>query len=179
MPYTLSEQQEIEAAIKYLVFSIHQSGKNPKPVILHSIRTGMYLYSRAYSKDIVISGFLHDLLEDTDVSFNDIKEKFGDKIARLVQACSFDENIKDKTEQYKELYARCLQEGKEALFVKIADLIDNLPYMLDRKYAGDLNDFLREKIQYFIELIRPTMSRNKLFQELKRLFNTYTKSSEP
>ncbi|OGO18481.1 MAG: hypothetical protein A2Z15_07940 [Chloroflexi bacterium RBG_16_50_11] len=139
----------------------------------------MYLYNLDYPKDIVIAGILHDLLEDTDVSFNDIKEKFGEKIARLVQACSFDAAIKDKKEQYNEVFARCLKEGKEALLVKIADLIDNLPYMLNAKYAGDLHDFLREKIQYFIELIRPTMSRERLFQELDRLFNEYTGANAP
>jgi (p)ppGpp synthase/HD superfamily hydrolase len=177
MPYSLLEQQEIEEAIKYLVISIHHTGKNPKPVVLHSIRVSMSLYRLNYSKDIVIGGILHDLLEDTDVSFNELKKKFGDKISRLVQACSFNESIRDKTEQYKDLYARCLKEGKEALIIKIEDLIDNLPYMLNSKYAGDLRDFLHEKIRYFIELARPTMSDEMLFQELDRLFNTYTNSS--
>jgi len=89
-----------------------------------------------------------------------------------VQACSFDVSIKDKKEQYNEVFARCLKEGKEALLVKIADLIDNLPYMLDAQYAGDLRDFLQEKIRYFMDLARPTMSGEKLFHELERLFKT-------
>src|SRR4030065_106782 len=119
MTYTISEQQEIEAAFKFLCLTFQQRKvrNRGKPVVLHSIRVGMYLYNRAYPKDIVIAGILHDLLEDTDVSFNDIKEKFGEKIARLVQACSFDAAIKDKKEQYNEVFARCLKEGKEALLV--------------------------------------------------------------
>ncbi len=134
----------------------------------------MYLYIHDYPKDIVISGILHDLLEDTDVSFNDIKGKFGDKVARLVQACSFDESIKDKKEQYKELYARCLKEGKEAIIVKTADLIDNLPYMLNPQYAKGLHDALREKMGYFIELARTTVHNEKIFQELEKLFGELT-----
>ena len=177
MSYTVSEQYNIQEAIKYLVLSIHQTGKNPKPVILHSIRMGMHLYNLDYPKDVVIGGFLHDLLEDTDVSLVELKQKFGDKVARLVQACSFDVSIKDKTEQYKDLYARCLKEGKQALIIKIADYIDNLPYMLDAKYSGDLRDFLYEKTRYFIELVRPIMGGERVFQELYRLFNKYTKSS--
>ena len=122
------EDKEIEEAIKYLVFSIHQTGKNPKPVILHSFRVGIHLYRLGYTKDVVIGGILHDLLEDTGVSFDDIKQKFGVKIARLVLACSFNENIKDEVERYKEATDRCVKEGKEALIVKAADFIDNIPY---------------------------------------------------
>ena len=172
MPYSLIEQKDIEEAFKFLVLSFQQRRvrNRNKPVILHSIRVGMYLYKLDYPKDIVIGGILHDLLEDTDISFDALKEKFGDKIARLVQACSFDPSIKDKKEQYNEVFARCLKEGKEALLVKIADLIDNLPYMLDAKYAGNLRDLLQEKIRYFIDLARPKMSQEKLFQELIFLF---------
>jgi guanosine-3',5'-bis(diphosphate) 3'-pyrophosphohydrolase len=179
MSYTVSEQYEIQEAIKYLVISINQSGKNPKPVILHSIRMGMQLYHLDYPEDIVIGAILHDLLEDTNVSLAELKQKFGDKVARLVQACSFDESIKNKTEQYKDLYNRCLNEGKEALIIKIADYIDNLPYMLDAKYSGDLRDFLHEKTLYFIGLVRPTMTNEILFQELNQLFKKLDKSSEP
>jgi GTP pyrophosphokinase len=175
MPYTLLEQQEIEEAFKFLVLSFQDRRvrNRNKPVVLHSIRVGTYLYRLDYPKDIVISGILHDLLEDTDLSLDALKEKFGDKVARLVQACSFDAGIKDKKEQYNEVFARCLKEGKEALLVKIADLIDNLPYMLNSQYAGDLRDFLHEKIRYFIDLARPIMSDEMLFQELNNLFNSY------
>jgi len=174
MPYSYVEQTEIEEAFKFLVLSFQQRRvrNRNKPVVLHSIRVGMYLYQLDYPRDIVISGILHDLLEDTDLSYDILKRKFGEKIARLVQACSFDVSIKDKKEQYNEVFTRCLQEGKEALLVKIADLIDNLPYMLDAQYAGDLCDFLQEKIRYFMDLARPTMSGEKLFQELERLFKT-------
>jgi len=175
MPYSLLEEQEIQEAFRFLILSFEERRvrNRNKPVILHSIRVGMHLYKLDYSKDIVISGILHDLLEDTDVSFDALKEKFGDKIARLVQACSFDAGIKDKKEQYNEVFARCYKEGKEALIIKIADLIDNLPYMLDSQYAGDLRDFLHEKIRYFIDLVRPRMSGEKLFQELNNLFNSF------
>lgn len=178
MPYTLSEQQEIEEAFEFLSLAFQQwkVRNRGKPVVLHSIRVGMYLYNLGYPKDIVIGGILHDLLEDTDMFFDDLKEKFGEKVARLVRACSFDAAIQDKREQYNESFSRCLKEGKEALTIKIADLIDNLPYMLDRKYVRNLYDFLREKINYFMELIRPTMGEEPLFLEAARLIKKYSKS---
>ena len=173
---THTEDKEIEEAIKYLVFSIHQTGKNPKPVILHSIRVGISLYKFGYKKDIVIGGILHDLLEDTDVSFDDLKQQFGDKIARLVYACSFDESIKDETERYKEATERCLKEGKEALIIKAADFIDNIPYTLNRSNENDMYKFLSDKTQYFIEKARGSIVDEVAFQELEKTFNTHSET---
>lgn len=175
MPYNHTEQQEIEAAFKFLILTFQQRKvrNRGKPVILHSIRVGMYIYNLHYPKDIVIAGILHDLLEDTDLSQKDLKKHFGDNVARLVQAGSFDASIKDKKEQYTELFARCLKEGKEAILVKTADLIDNLPYMLNPEYAKGLHDTMHEKIGYFIELARPTAGDEIIFQELESLFKKY------
>jgi len=92
--------KQIEEAIKFLVFAIQESGKNPKPVILHSIRVGLHLYNNLnYNKDIVTAAILHDVIEDTDTKIEEVKSKFGDNVAKLVEANSFDESIEDKTER--------------------------------------------------------------------------------
>ena len=91
--------KEIEEAIKFLVFMIHESGKNPKPVILHSIRVGLHLYNHGYDKDIIISAILHDILEDTEITIDEIKTKFGSNVAELVKANSVDEVIESKIER--------------------------------------------------------------------------------
>jgi len=177
MPYSYLEQKEIEEAITFLAMSYQQSGRNPKPVVLHSLRMGIQLYHLDYAKNIVVGAILHDVIEDTDVSYEDLKRKFGENVARLVLACSFDASIEDKTEQYKDACARCVEAGRGALIIKIVDYIDNLPYMLDPKYAGDLCDFLRVKSAYFMKLVKPVMSGEKLFQELEKLFNTLSTAS--
>ncbi|MFT4309727.1 MAG: HD domain-containing protein [Candidatus Woesearchaeota archaeon] len=122
------ENVQIEEAIKFLVFAFHESGHNPKPVIIHSIRVGLHLYSLGYNNDIVVAAILHDVIEDTAVQIEEIKTKFGDKIAGLVEANTFDESIIDKTERYKENFERCYKAGKEALIIKTADLFDNADY---------------------------------------------------
>ncbi len=171
---TYAEDKEIEEAIKNLVFSIQQTGKNPKPVMLHSIRVGISLYTLGYNKNIVIGGILHDLLEDTDVSFDDLKHRFGEKVARLVHACSFDERIADETERYKEATERCLKEGKEALIVKAADFIDNIPYTLDRSSENEIYEFLRGKTKHFIDKARGSIANEVAFQELEEVFQEHT-----
>jgi len=55
---------EIDEAIVFLVGKYDESGTNEKPVIFHSIKVGLYLYTESYSTNMVIAGLLHDLLED-------------------------------------------------------------------------------------------------------------------
>lgn len=55
---------KIEEAIKFLVFTVQESGMNPKPVILHSIRVWLNLQNLGYDKDVVVAAILHDILED-------------------------------------------------------------------------------------------------------------------
>ena len=167
--------KEIEEAIKFLVHAIEESGKNPKPVILHSIRVGLYLYQQDYSKEIVIAGILHDLLEDTEITLDEIKEKFGDKVANFVQVNSFDETIKNKKERYLDSFTRCLDAGKESLVVKAADFLDNSHYYhlaQDRK----LYQWLLKKLKHFIEHSEEVLKNEIAWKELKKQYNLLTKS---
>jgi len=74
----------VEKAIVYLVQSFTTSGHNPKPVVLHSIRTGLYLYHQNYSQNVIVAAILHDLIEDTNVKSQDIEKEFGSEVAQLV-----------------------------------------------------------------------------------------------
>jgi len=117
--------EQIEEAITFLVFAIHKTGHNPKPVVLHSIRIGVHLYNLNYRKDIVIACILHDVIEDTKTPIEEVRSLFGETVSTLVEANSFDETIDDKVERYKETFDRCRNAGRDALIVKAADIFDN------------------------------------------------------
>lgn len=165
----LQEDEEIERAIQYLVHSFESSGDNPKPVILHSVRVGTDLYEREYEKRIVVSGFLHDLLEDTDVTSDEIRSKFGDDVADIVAATSFDESIDDYLERHYDIYERCFQRGRSAVAVKAADILDNSDYY----GLGDSEELQRnqiEKMEHFIDESEPYIGDEEIFQELTDKF---------
>jgi guanosine-3',5'-bis(diphosphate) 3'-pyrophosphohydrolase len=157
--------RRIEQAIKFLVFSFHESGHNPKPVILHSIRTGIHLYNLGYNTEIVIGAILHDTIEDTDITINEIKSNFGISIARLVEANSFDINIEDETERYKQNFERCLQEGKSALIIKAADLFDNADYYHLAETKGK-TIWLIGKLKYFIDISEEVLRNEPIYDAL-------------
>lgn len=165
----LEEDEAIERAIQYLVHAFESSGNNPKPVILHSTRVGMNLYDRDYEKRIAISGLLHDLLEDTDVTPDEIRSKFGKDVSSIVEATSFDENIDDYLERHYDIYRRCFELGRPAVAVKAADILDNSDYY----GLGDSEELQRnqiEKMGYFIDESEPYIGEEDIYRELKNKF---------
>ena len=167
--------KQIEEAIKFLVFAIQESGKNPKPVILHSIRVGLHLYDLNYDKDIVVAAILHDIIEDTDIKLEAVKSKFGNKVAKLVEANSFDESIANKTERYKENFERCCKAGKDALIVKAADFFDNADYY-GMASTNELAKWLLGKLKYFIDNSKSELKDEAPYKELVKKYKRIAKT---
>lgn len=144
------ESFKIEKAISYLVESYKKSGKNPKPVIFHSITVGTYLFELGYDTDIIITGILHDLIEDTDTTLKDIEDNFSKKIADYVEAVSFKSEINDPIKQYEDMFNRTFLAGKVPTVVKSIDILLNSFYI---NLVPDISKqkFLIEKMHYFIE----------------------------
>lgn len=166
---SLEADEEIERSIQYLVHSFESSGDNPKPVILHSTRVGMKLYDGGYEEPIVVAGLLHDLIEDTDVTSDEIRSEFGNEVATIVEAASFDESIDDYLERHYDIYKRCFELGRSAVAVKAADISDNSEYygMGD---SEELQTKLLGKMEYFIEHSEPYIGEEDIYKELDEKF---------
>ena len=90
--------KKMDVALHYVAKNLSETGHNTKPVLFHSFKVAYRLYQYDYDEEVVISAILHDLIEDTDVKKEDIANGFGNNIANIVEAVSFDSNIKDKLE---------------------------------------------------------------------------------
>src|SRR5262249_41526390 len=149
------EAFEIQSAMTFLALAYEQSGKNPKPVVFHSMRVGLHLLELGYETPIVVSGILHDLIEDTDVSYAELEQKFGREVATCVSAVSFDARICDPVEQYREMFHRTVTRGRAAVAVKAIDLYSNSFYFglvhapsEQERLANQLKFFLRAASAY-------------------------------
>jgi (p)ppGpp synthase/HD superfamily hydrolase len=58
------------------------------PYITHPVAVGMMLLKSGYSEEIVAAGILHDTVEDTTLTLNEIKKEFGSMIAEIVEGSS-------------------------------------------------------------------------------------------
>jgi len=162
---------EITKAIHFLVsVCLDENGiqksliKTTKPLVMHSLKVAFKLMEGGYDKDIVIAGVLHDLLEDANVTIKELEDRFGGKVAGIVSACSFDESIRDRKEQYKELFNRTKKEGREALIVKTADILENSEYLHFSENIEGLRHML-EKWNYFL-FIAKEISDEPIYKEL-------------
>jgi (p)ppGpp synthase/HD superfamily hydrolase len=69
---------------------------------------------------------LHDTIEDTDLSYDDILNKFGREVADGVLALTKNENINGKREKMLDSLKRIKEQPKEIWAIKMADRIANL-----------------------------------------------------
>lgn len=67
------------------------------PYIVHPFEVAMILKENAFEDRVVAAGLLHDLLEDTEVTKADLREKFGEEILKLVLSAS--EKLKGREER--------------------------------------------------------------------------------
>ena len=166
-------EKKMEGAITTLVTTFSRSGKNDKPVIMHSIRVGIKLFNYGYDADVVISGILHDILEDTDYGFDKLEHEYCEVVTEIVKACSFDEKIIDRVERNTDMFKRCKQNGRNALLVKCADLIENMPFisLVDEKNI-ELKQVLATKYAEFFRFADEIKSE-PIFQEYTDIFHRY------
>src|SRR5512132_3772429 len=65
------------------------------PFILHPLEVGALLSSRGFDDEVVAAGLLHDVVEDTDTDLDEVRRRFGDRIAAAVAAVTEDPAIDD------------------------------------------------------------------------------------
>ena len=80
------DKHEIERALFFLSNALQDSGHNTKPVLLHSIQVAEMLWERGFPQDVVIAAVLHDVVEDTDITIDDVEQSFGHQVAVYVDA---------------------------------------------------------------------------------------------
>lgn len=96
--------------------------------------------------EVLIAGWLHDIVEDTDVKLRDVEEQFGENVAMLVGAVTDEQGSHLDRKARKALtYPRTRAAGKIAVRLKLADRLANVDSggSMLKKYAKEHEDFRR------------------------------------
>ena len=102
-----------------------QRRKSGEPYIVHPIETATILAELRMDTDTVIAGLLHDTVEDTDVSADDIRRKFGNGVANIVEGVTDGpKGVPDETNQCALLLAMSMDW--RIVLVKLADRLHNM-----------------------------------------------------
>ena len=81
--------------------------------------------------DLLISAWLHDVIEDTATSFNDVKKEFGEDIAEIV-FCVTDEMGRNRKEKKEKTYPK-IRSNPKSVILKVADRIANAEFSMKQK----------------------------------------------
>jgi (p)ppGpp synthase/HD superfamily hydrolase len=93
------------------------------PFILHPLEVATLLSGRGYDDAVVSAGLLHDVLERSDAVVDDVRTRFGDRVAAIVAAVSEDAGIADYGARKAALRDRVAQAGADAQAVYAADKV--------------------------------------------------------
>lgn len=137
------------------------------PYFSHPSNVANLLKSAGAKKEVVIAGYLHDTTEDAGVTLDQIKEKFGERVAELVAGSSEPDKGAswDERKQHTINYLRSINDV-EILQVVVADKLDNVtdthvnggpgiwnkfnaPYEKQKWYYSTLAELFLEKIPEF------------------------------
>lgn len=144
--YTYRIEQAIKAAAV-----LHQDqmrkGVVPVPYITHLMAVVLILSDYTDDEDTLIAALLHDTLEDTDYTQEELREDFGAVVLSYVVAVSEPKSHGEKKLPWlerKKAYAKQLRSGPtEAVHIAAADKAHNFRSIVD-EYIEDHDRFLQD-----------------------------------
>jgi (p)ppGpp synthase/HD superfamily hydrolase len=101
------------------------------PYIAHPVAVAMILQQMGCDQAVVVAGLLHDTVEDTPVTLQEIRRQFGDEVADIVAGCTELPKGKNKWEARKRQMIASLRDAPLAVkLVSAADKYHNLSHTL-------------------------------------------------
>jgi (p)ppGpp synthase/HD superfamily hydrolase len=170
--YSYKVEQAIRAAA-----ILHQDqlrmGSLPLPYISHLIAVSLILSDYTDDEDTIVAAFLHDTLEDTDYTLEEIKEDFGGPVTEIVLTLTEPKldtkGAKLQWLEKKKLYAKQLKAGSDkALMIAAADKAHNFRTIVE-EYHDDHKRFLQD-------FGPQTEARLEAYQDIANVINSRLKS---
>lgn len=131
-----SEDNDLICRAFRFAYDLHdgQLRKSGEPYIYHPVAVAGLLRDLGGSPAMIAAGFLHDVVEDTDVTIEEIEQRFGAEVRRLVEGVTklSKINFKTKTEGQAENFRRMfmsMAQDIRVIVVKLADRLHNMRTM--------------------------------------------------
>lgn len=107
-----------------------------RPYIWHPLAVGRLLADHGYAEPVIVGGLLHDTVEDTHVTLEQLARRFGADVAAIVDGCTEPDHRALRWEERKSHTIGALPSASlDVRAVTAADKIDNL-----RSIASDLEE---------------------------------------
>ena len=129
---------------------LNQKRASGEPYITHPLQVATYLADLSMDIETVVSAILHDLIEDTTVTFKDIKKEFGSEIANIVDGVTkldkiqYNSNEEAQADAIRKMVI-AMSKDIRVLILKLADRLHNIQtiqYLADYKQEKIANETL-------------------------------------
>lgn len=101
--------------------------------------------------NLLIASFLHDVIEDTNTSYSDIKKEFGVEIAEIV-FCMSDEMGRNRKEKKEKTYPK-IRSNPDSVILKVADRIANAEFStVEKSHQADMYRKEYEDFEYNLRI---------------------------
>ena len=162
-----------------------RKGSMPFPYVTHLVATAFTLIDYTDDEDVIISALLHDSLEDTDYTIDELQEDFGGRVREIVETVTEPRNTPERKISWREkklIYVKQLKKGsQEALLVAAADKIHNFRTIVEDyydNYDSFIQDFgknFEERIEVYQEIADAINGRleSRILDEFNHVFEEY------
>ena len=120
-----------------------QKRKDGSPYIIHPLAVAEVVAEIGLDTDAILSALLHDCIEDTDASFDEIAQLFGQTVAELVEGvtkltrANFSSSEQAQMENLRKMFM-AMSKDIRVVLIKIADRLHNMRTMQYQSPAKQL-----------------------------------------
>ena len=138
-----------------------RKGEAAEPYINHLTEVTSLLAEATDGNDVVLlmGGLLHDTLEDTDATYEDLLERFGPEVATLVAEVTDDKSL-PKEERKRLQIEKTPAKSRRAKLLKLADKTSNLRSLVRSPPSGWAVERLRDYVVWAEAVVRSCRGLN-------------------